>query len=304
MTMRPFTNIWLKFLALFIAILVWLHVATEKDYIFELTLPVKEISVRDTLVLAAPLPDSLTVTVSSTGKQLFRKRWRREGLRLNVTHLGSGRHNLELSAMNTSMIWGHADVALVEVLSPEVVQIELDAATRSQVPVVLDFKSQPDEGLAFNGPLEIKPATVILIGPRRRIDSVESIQTEPLSFAGLRGHVAMRAALEMPAGFGFEIQPDSVLIIFDVVPVKSRILSGVPILVFNAPGRTIQLEPRVVDVQLEGPPNLIDTLTTTAVAVSADYRAIDNNRWVQLKIDVPRQLRVVALSADSVHISN
>ena len=53
--------------------LIWFHVVTEKEYSYELRMPVTEITLQDGLTLSKKPPDSLLVAVTATGKQLLRK---------------------------------------------------------------------------------------------------------------------------------------------------------------------------------------------------------------------------------------
>ena len=62
--LKLFQNIWLKIIALGLGLLLWFHVATEKIYIYEITLPLKEIVLKDDFTLSNDPPESLTVTVS------------------------------------------------------------------------------------------------------------------------------------------------------------------------------------------------------------------------------------------------
>ena len=81
----PFTNIWLRVIAIVMGILLWFHVATEKVYNYEVKLPVSEVILNDKMALASDIPDTLAILVSASGKQLLRQDWKEAGLRINAS---------------------------------------------------------------------------------------------------------------------------------------------------------------------------------------------------------------------------
>ena len=57
-----FNNIWIKLVALAMGLLLWFHVVTEKRYNYQLSLPVKEIALKNDLTLFfCELPKLFTV---------------------------------------------------------------------------------------------------------------------------------------------------------------------------------------------------------------------------------------------------
>src|SRR3989304_9339473 len=108
--MKLLHNFWLKIMALVMGLLVWLHVATEKTYEYELKLPITHVALKDSLTLSRQPPDSLLVAVSANGKQLLRRKWRDRGLRVNASQYRPGRFTLSFSTENTSLAGPSSDV--------------------------------------------------------------------------------------------------------------------------------------------------------------------------------------------------
>ena len=123
---KLFENLWLKIIALFFGLLLWFHVATEKNYTYQLYLPVSKIILKDGLTLNSKPPDSLMVTVSATGKQLMRKKWRSRGLKIIASQFTSGQYDLNLNTSNVLITSTTTDVTLSEILSPSNIKISVD----------------------------------------------------------------------------------------------------------------------------------------------------------------------------------
>jgi len=298
-----FDHFWLKIAAFVMALVVWIHVATEKTYNYELNLPVTEIALKDDLALSRKPPDSLLVTVSATGKQLLRRKWRNEGLRINAVQYQAGRYSMPLSSANTSFAYQTSDVTLEDVIFPPTVQLEIDLESSAEVPVVADLELSAAEGFAIGQDMVVTPPATELLGPRSLLRRVNTIFTEYKNLGGLRNEVVINLALIAPEGYGFTMQPESVTVTVPVVPVKTRVYEALQVVVFNAPAETgIVTRPGSIRAEITGPPTDIDLLNRNAVTVSVDYRERNETGWAPVKIDCPTGFRVRRTSADSVLI--
>ena len=298
-----FNHFWLKIAAFAMGLVVWFHVATEKTYNYELNLPVTEITLKDNLTLSQKPPESLLVTVSATGKQLLRRKWRSEGLRINAAQYRAGRYTMTLSPVNTSLIHQTSNVMLGDVISPSSIQLEIDQETSADIPVVADLELSAAEGFAISRDMEINPAEIKLIGPRSLLGRVNTIFTEYKNLGGLRNEVVINLALIAPEGYGFSMAPDSVAVTVPVVPVKTRVYEALPVVVFNAPAETgATTRPGAIRAEITGPPADIDLLNRNAITVSVDYRERNEAGWARVKIDCPTGFEVRRMSADTVLI--
>jgi YbbR domain-containing protein len=300
---RLLNNFWLKIVAFGLGFLVWVHVATNQTYNHELTLPVTEISLDDGLALAEPPPDSVRAAVSATGKQLLRRKWREQGLRIDAASYRAGRYALSLTTENTSLVHPVTDVKLREIMSPRSMRLDIDTEASSQVPVVPRLEAIADDGFAIGHTLSVEPATVSVIGPRTRLRMIDTIFTLPHKLSSLRNPVTITLPLAQPAGYGFRVEPETVSVSIAVFPAKTRVFEGIPIQVFNAPtGARPRTEPAFVRVELTGPPEDIDRLDPNALTLSVDYRGMTVSHRAAIRFDCPPAFRLRSLSADSVTI--
>lgn len=296
-------NFWLKLVALLMALFVWLHVATDKTYNYEITLPVSEILLGDSLVPASDPPDSLLVSVSSNGKQLLRRRWRREGIRINATHLHPGTHFLDMTRSNTFLVGSAKNITLNDVIFPSQIQLTVDVEGAKSLPVEADIIAQADDGFAIGQRVIIVPDEITLYGPRSRLRDIRSVSTELKELAGLRNDVQLRLPIKTPKGYGFRLSHDTVLVSISVVAVKTRVYKDIPVIVFNTPADyQVRVIPPTIRVELSGPPEDIDLLNRNALTVSIDFRTIDSTNRALIRVDCPSNFAVRRTSVDSVTI--
>ena len=296
-------NFWLKVVAFGLGFLVWIHVATEKTYNYEFRLPVTEITLKDSLALSKSPPESLLVSVSATGKQLLRRKWRQQGIRINASQFRAGRFNINLSTQNTSLVRQTAEITLDDVISPTMIQFEIDIESSVELPIAAALETVAADGFAVGQQIDVEPYSTTLIGPRSRLQSIDTIFTEPSRLGSLHSSVTVTLPLVTPSGYGFRIEPESVTVTIPVFPVKTRIFEEVPVLVFNAPAGAIPgTEPDHLRLELTGPPDVVDQLDPNALTLSVDYRLRDSVGHTAVKFDCPPGFRLRSISADSVKI--
>ncbi|MDH4157984.1 MAG: CdaR family protein [candidate division Zixibacteria bacterium] len=299
---RPFNNAWIKLIALVMGLLLWIHVATEKVYNHQISLPLKEIILKDHLTLASNPPESLTVMVSASGKQLLRRKWRQRGIRVNATQVSTGREEMALTIANTSLI-GAEDVTLDEILAPNSISLQVDYLAQKTVKVIADIVTFPDEGYTVRTITEPEPPEVTITGPRSLLQDYSSIATIRKEIRGLRTDLTLSVPLAEPEEYGIVLTPDSVTVSLEVVPVRTRVFDDVPIMVYNSPvNRTIKSRPPTVRIELTGPPEAIESLSRSAVIASVDFNEKDAYGVANIKIDCPAGFRVKRVSAQQVRL--
>jgi len=298
----PLKNIWIKTVALALGLLLWIHVATEKSYNHEVTLPLQDIVLKEGTALAEIPADSVTVIVSASGKQLLRDKWRQRGLRLNAANLAIGRRELSLTPANLSLIEAE-DVSLEEIILPTAIDLLIDHLIEKSVPVKPDLITMPDEGYAVRKMAAPEPPEVMLRGPRSLLRRYDTILTEKKEITNLRTDRTVTLALAAPSGYGLTATPDSVSLHLEVVPVKTKMLERIPIVAYNvALGQNVRIEPATISLELTGPPDEIGRLQSGAIIAAVDYLKADSTGTTAITIECPSNFKVKRSSADSAQI--
>ncbi len=297
-----FQHFWLKLLALVLGVLVWLHVATEREYDHTISLPVAGVDLGDSLTATTAIPDTLLVTVRGTGKMLLRSGWRNAGMVIRPTSISTGRQRIVLDPSNTLFVDPLDGLVLTSVLAPVTLNLDIDREGSSVLPVEVVAEGS-DDGLAIGEVQMVEPAVVTVYGPSRLVERIPSITTVPIRLSGLRGEVTLRAAVAPPDSVGFRLRPDSVTVRFTVVAETERTFRNLPIVVFNSPpDQTVLTRPGVIDVTLSGPPDQLETLTASQLTASVDYRFASGDGTAVVRLDFPNRLRLISLSQDSVSV--
>lgn len=289
---KLFQNIWLKIIALALGLLLWFHVATEKTYTYEFTLPLREIELRDNFTLSNDPPESLIVLVSASGKQLMRYQWRERGIRVNATDAKTGVQELDLTTTNTQLV--DADnVTLEKIILPNSINLIVDRYGERIIPVSPDLNLVPDEGFTVRRISTPEPSEVVLRGPLSVINKINQIYTSPKKLMNLRTSISLTLPLVKPEGYGITLKPDSVRLKLEIVPIKTKVFERVPIISYNSPSnQRVIINPPIVRVDLTGPPDEIDNLSRNSVIASINFTEIDSTGSAEIVIDCPASFKV------------
>ena len=253
-----FDNLALKIVALLLGLLLWFHVATEKTYTYQVRLPLNIINLEQDLALVKYPVDSLTVVVSASGKRLGRARWRADGVRINALQFPAGRHQLNLTPGNTTLIGGSNLISLDEVVAPTSLDLYIDRTSEVSLPVEADLVALADDGFAVASISKPQPDRVTVVGPRSLLGGFGTIFTEHKKMIGLRNSLDINLPLSLPAGYGITLDPDSVTLSVEVVPVRTRVFDRVPVVLYNLPPDVrATSRPGQISVVLTGPPQAL-----------------------------------------------
>lgn len=299
---KLFENLWVKIAAILLAILLWFHVATEKTYQMEISLPLAHIDLSEELVIAEPPPDSIKVLVSASGKTLLRSDWKQSGLRLVVSGSRAAKFRTDVSPANLSLV--KADkVDLQEVILPREIILTCERKMQKTVPIISKLTVYPDDGYLIDENESIFPREVTLIGPRGRLKFIDSIETISKTIEGVRNNFSSRIALKRPDIFGLVMEPDTAVAYFNVTPIKRKEFNNIAIKLINIPhGKNYNISPNTIDLQVAGKTETIDSISSELFSAIADFVLADSDGFIPVQIVLPPSVLLLHNSADSVLI--
>jgi len=298
-----FDTLMLRAFALLLGFLLWFHVATERRYDHELTLPLAEISLDQSLTLAETPPDSVTIVVSASGKKLLRQKWQRQGLRLTASQFAAGRHTINLSDANLSFVEPGTELTIDQVISPNTVMLHIEPVDSVELPVEPGLTAEAAEGYTVTGMRIDSPAVVTVIGARSRVNQLKAVFTADRDLAGLDQTDSFKVAVRKPDIYHVRLRPDSAIVIIDVAAIAAKRFEDIPVVVFNKPSnRQLEIIPKSIWVELVGAPAEIDGLRASDIAASVDYAGLDSTAKLALHLDFPAGLTLRNVSDKQVRI--
>lgn len=296
-------NIIIKLLAVVLAILLWFNVITEKQYEYELKLPITDYELPSNLAPITPLPESLSVKVLAEGKQLLRSDWKHAGLRIKATRLVRGQNMIDFNLETVSLVRSE-NVTLLDIPVTMPVVVRLDRMDSTLIPVASRMAVVPhDDYMVISGSEKITPPNVWVIGPVQILGRIDSVFTEQKILDGAKEPVRAELKLEVPDQLSVQLRQDSVAAWVAVDKVRDREFTGVPVAVLpDAIVRRPVVDPGRVTVIVRGPVSIIDTLASDDISVAVQAAGGGKGEYLRPQVQLPQNVTLVHISPDSVRV--
>jgi hypothetical protein len=299
----PVTNILLKITAVLLAVLLWFHVVSKKQYEYSLTLPVTEFDLPAGIGPVSGFPDSLTVQVMADGKGLMRTDWKKAGLKIKATRLRRGINTLDLNLETVSLVRAE-NVTLQELPGAGTITVQLDRLDTLQAPIASRVTVVPERGdMYITGKISLTPNRTRVIGPASLLSQIDSIFTEPVVLNNGDSVHTVYLKLQPPAGIDLRLQDDSVLARVSFEKAATRRFEPMPVIMGrNSLEGDATIEPDRVAVDLRCPEAIIDSLSSGDIRVRVHNDAAIRDGYLKVEVTFPRQCTLIRVIPDSVRV--
>ncbi len=188
-------------------------------------------------------------------------------------------------------------VAGVQVI-PKIVGMTLvvrEGVLSKVVPIVPAIVGPPPQAFAVTS-ATAEPGTVALTGPGSVLRSIESAQTIPVDVSRARSDFSRQVALQLPPGVTASVQQVTVTVHVGR-GLLSTILRSVPVRVVGVPaGAAFRVMPDRVDLQVEGPQDVVRHLTAQAVTVEVSAAGRQPGQYIMVpRAILPQGVRVLMI---------
>ncbi len=303
MRFNPFNNLTLKIGAVLLALLLWVHVATNKAYEYQLEGMLALTNVPAGLVLVSDFPSTVTLRVKATGKQLIALAAKDIVVRVDASEFreGSIEHDLtdRIAAAAFDQVYERVEIAF-----PRKLFLRFERVSEKNVLIGSEVKAKPADGYLIAGRPRIEPEMIRVSGPATVIRNLKKISTAAVELNGLTTSTSHKVRLMVPDSLHLSLSDSSVSISLNVEPMAERLLDSLAIrapLDFDASRYTYY--PKLTSVRVGFPSSLRDSLDWRQIRASFeaddDYR--DSTR-IAIKYSLPVNVVLVGNPLDSVQI--
>ena len=177
-------NLGLKLVALLLGLMVYLNVYTDRPNTMLITFPIEITDLDDSLSLSGPVPAVVQAELRGTGKQLLKLRLTEPPVKVSLIGVGQGRFQRMLTSDDLPLSQDGPQVE--RLVGPRLLEIQVERRTRRRVPVAARVEGVPATGFAWSGRVVLWPESLLVVGPRSALASLDSVRLRPVSIAGRR----------------------------------------------------------------------------------------------------------------------
>lgn len=253
----------LKLAALALALLLWAVVSAGEVTSQWIPVPVRVVSDSEDYVrVDGPDPQEVAVRFTGPGRELLELALNRPQLWLTVEDPEEGGDVRVLSPQMVQVPDGFA--ARAQEVRPATVRLEFRPVVSRQVPVRVRLGEGAGREYELGETPTVDPAFVRLSGPRRLLEDLDSVVTQPLDLSGTDSAFDQTIPLDTTLLDGVRLSRARVRVSGRVDRIVERTIPGV---VVETPVGT-RLDPATVEVRLRGPARVLRALSASRVRVS------------------------------------
>ena len=191
---------------------------------------------------------------------------------------------------------------------PDEVTLRLDRESEKQVPVKADLQGAPPEGYEVERVI-CNPATVSLVGPRQRLDEVESLRTAPIDIEGRsRTFKKLKVAVQQPSEtWVARMSPGHVAVEVSMIErAATRDMAEIPVRALVDPGVRAKVDVTPIRVMLvvRARAEQLKNLQPEELAAFVDTRGLKAGASYELPVRgvAPQGYTVVTVEPPSVKV--
>lgn len=303
MRLNPFNNLTLKIGAVVLALLLWIHVATNKSYEYQVEMNLRVANVPRSLVLVSNPPTKVIVRIKTTGKQLIALLAQHHTVTIDASeyHEGTFDRDLVRSDADAALKENYEDVGIV---FPRKLFLRFEKNIDRTLLVESRIKATTAQGFGIVGKPKIAPEMVQVSGPASFIRGLKSIETEGIAFSDMTETSSYKVRLTVPDSSFASLRDSMVTVTFTVERVEERLISSVPV----TPPADFDVEnftfvPAQVSLRVGIPLSMTKSFSADRIRVS--FASLDmyvDSTKSPLKYSLPSNVGLVGTPLDSVLI--
>jgi hypothetical protein len=296
-----FDNMGLKVFALLLAILLYLHVYTDRPAEEVVYFPIQLLDLPDTLALAKDAPAEVGARLRGIGKQVIRLKYVKPPVRVSLAGVSPGTFQRPFTAADVPLT-DSPDVVVLEIVDPPQLTLEITRRAHRRLPVAAALVGTPARGFAVSGRPLIRPSLVRLAGPTEWIAQQETLRTEPINVAGRRDTLEVVQALTPPPDWALAV-PGSVLVSVPIEAEVSRSYRTAVEVRSIRPELRAEVHPPAVTLSWRGPGSLASRLDESDFSVRVDVERRGRGEWMlPVRVTGAGSERVIA-APESVRVT-
>lgn len=298
-----FQNPSLKLAGLAMALLLWFHVATDKEFETTIDYTFEYVNLPDSLILAARPGESIEASVQGSGKVLLRFWWQNRRWPIDLTDARVGTLTIPLEPSDAPL-FGLDGVQVLDLQGTDHLTLVIDSVAEKIVPIVTDAVWQIAPDFVRVGPEQWDPDSVRVRGPKEAIKTVKDVRSTRLDLKERSEPFDRDVDLTPPRAYGITITPDKARLLQLIEPYVTREFDGLTIRVATTSTRdTCTVQPCSVSVELGGPESIMNRVNPDSISVVCAVAEHDTSGGRRsLWVYAPEPLQVLRTTPDSVTI--
>ena len=283
-----FRDIYMKVLALVIAILIYFNAVMERTQVMTLKIPIVLTNLAEGQVVADKNTDKAILMIQGKGKDFIGLHPDRLQFKLDLANSKLGVKKVKLFPEEL----GLPTTLTLKTIDPEYIELTIDRLSKKPVEIAIPVKNKLDKGYAL---VNIAPKTdVSLIGPKDDINFISMVNAESLDLSDLKESKDLKLKIIPPEGVNFSVEPNSVEVSVQIEKETARIFLGISLDIEGLKGKLISLKPDEAQIAVAGPESKLKALKPYEIKAKLDLANYGPGSYqVRAEITLPPEISLV-----------
>jgi len=284
--------------SLFLALLLWLAVITDKTYTMRLEVPFAITKLADGYVLTKTVPKTVSLEVSGKGRALISLNFYQPSIDLELTEFRKS-GTIQLSDYQKRFhLPRNLGIKIVDILKPRQLTLQVDHLARVRKLIDVQAKIKPSPGYVLSD-IVSNTDSVWVSGPRELLKSFTKVSSVQIEKTNIKYPFETHLQLINPGPGIFRLEPDHILVRFVLEQLVERTLYNIPIQIVGVPddfqASTI---PPTITLRVKGSESRISALKQNQVTAIFNYKRMfkEGKMSYSVRVDSPPAVEILDIS--------
>jgi len=257
--------------SILIALILWVLVATDKNYSYQIKVPIQVVRLAPGKILKEKIPDYAIIEVQGRGRALIASWFYDIKFSLELPDINRDKKIQLAEYLNFLDLPATFGLEVVDIIEPKTIDLKVDDEWMVKRPVYFSGHVGTEDGYILLH-YEIDRDSVELSGPKSLLQSISAIPTDSFELYGQKSNFSQRLNLIHPYPGLIELNPVSVSIAFDIQRLGERTVYDVPITVINIPSNiNVEAIPPKLSLRIKGGVDLIAEIQASDIYAEIDF---------------------------------
>jgi len=285
---------------LLLAVILWLYVSEKNKPEKYITVPLKLKNIPTNTTISSNYKNIVLIQVKGKESVIRYLSARDFKAFVNLKNgvLGKNKVKIDVNSDNKGKF-------KIVKMHPESIVIYLDKLSHKEVPVSATIINSPAEGYKKISEI-VTPDKIVIKGPKKVIDNINVIRTEPIDIGGVTGSIYKEVNLDIPSEFVSPVDYKNTYISINIIKnFKTQVFNNKQVVIKNLlPKFYIKnIDDLKVDIKIYGPPTRIKTIENNDfLYIDAQDIKSDGKYEKSVSADLPRDCSIVYIKPEKIEL--
>lgn len=254
-----------------VAVILWVMVATDKNYDYQIAVPIKLVRLAPHRTLYEPIPSEAQVEVRAKGRSLLVLWFYDYEFRLDFPDIRTSRRIDLDDYLDALDLPGALNIEVLSIIEPKTIELKIDEQVEEKKPIELSGNIVVEDGYTLIG-YKFTPDSVMISGARNLIRQIGQINTSTVDFKDRRNGFSETVRLIDPNPGLIKLSTSTADVNFDIQRLVERVIYEIPIHVINVPRNLIaEAIPPKMSLKIKGGEQIVAAIKSEEIVAEINF---------------------------------